>query len=42
MIPTVLHHMIVSSIGLMPTFFFPLKPNAGHHVRLKAAAEQRL
>jgi len=26
MTPTVLHHMIVSSVSLMPTFVFPWKP----------------
>jgi hypothetical protein len=28
-----LHHMSSPRIGLMPTFFFPLKPNAGPEPR---------
>jgi hypothetical protein len=42
MTPTMLHHMIVSSVGLMPTFVFPWKPNAAPQPRLKAEAQRTL
>src|SRR5207253_2187564 len=42
MIPTVLHHMIVSSVGLIPTFVFPWKPNAPRHMSLTPVCPARL
>ena len=42
MTPTALHHMIVSSGGLLPTFVFPWKPNARCQPPLEAAAQRRL
>ena len=38
MTPTVLHHMIVSSVDFMPTFVFPWKPNARPELLPEAGA----
>jgi len=42
MTPTVLHHMIVSSVDLIPTFVFPWKPNAAPQPPPKAGAQRTL
>jgi hypothetical protein len=39
--PTALYPMVVS-FGLMPTCFFPAKPNDRFQARLEAGAERRL